>query len=142
MNPNMRISCSLGSMLKISEVFECSRILNDSKIETIWVPETWGMENFSILGGISAINSNQKLGSSIINIFSRSPATIAMGAVSTDIISKGRMILGLGTSSVPIVESFHGYRFEKPLQRMREYVEIIKLITSGKSINYSGKIFD
>ena len=142
MNPNMRISCSLGSMLKIPEVFECARILNMTKIETIWVPETWGMENFSILGGISTINANQNLGSSIINIFSRSPATIAMGAVSIDTISKGRMILGLGTSSVPIVESFHGYGFEKPLQRMREYVEIIKLIASGKSINYSGKIFN
>jgi 5,10-methylenetetrahydromethanopterin reductase len=142
MNNNMRISCSLGSMLKIQEIFECSRLLNNTKIETIWVPETWGMENFSVLSGISAINYNQKLGSSIINIFSRSPASIAMGAVSIDIISNGRMVLGLGTSSVPIVESFHGYKFEKPLQRMREYVEIIRLIASGKSINYSGKIFN
>ena len=60
----------------------------------------------------------------------------------TDILSNGRLILGLGTSSVPIVEDFHGEKFETPVQRMREYVEIIRLSLSKKQINYSGKIFN
>jgi alkanesulfonate monooxygenase SsuD/methylene tetrahydromethanopterin reductase-like flavin-dependent oxidoreductase (luciferase family) len=47
----------------------------------------------------------------------------------------------LGTSSQSIVEDFHGDKFEKPLKRMREYVEIIRLILSGKTVNYSGEIF-
>ncbi len=63
-------------------------------------------------------------------------------SVTVDTISKGRVILGLGTSSLPIVETFHGYSFDKPLQRMKEYVEIIKLISSGKPITYSGEIFN
>ena len=137
----MRISCSLGSLLSINEVLNCAEIISKTKIDTIWVPETWGMENFSMLSAISQKNKHQHLGSSIINIFSRSPASIAMGAATIDTLSQGRLILGLGTSSTPIVETFHGYRFEKPVQRMREYVEIIRQVLSGKKINYSGKIF-
>jgi alkanesulfonate monooxygenase SsuD/methylene tetrahydromethanopterin reductase-like flavin-dependent oxidoreductase (luciferase family) len=105
------------------------------------VPETWGMENFSMLGAVSTKTTNQKIGSSIINIFSRSPSTIAMGAITVDSLSNGRLVLGLGTSSLPIVESFHGSSFVKPLQRMKEYVEIIRLVTSGKKVNYDGDIF-
>ena len=138
----MRIACSLGSMLSVNEVLNCAEMISKTPTDAIWVPETWGMENFSMLGAVSSRTSTQKIGSSIINIYSRSPAAIAMGAVTVDTISKGRVILGLGTSSVPIVETFHGYNFEKPLQRMKEYVEIIKMISSGKPINYSGKIFN
>ena len=136
-----RLSYSLGSLLSIDEVLECSRKLNEVKPEVMWIPETWGMENFSILGLASKENSFSKIGSSIINIYSRSPSLIAMGAATIDIISNGRLILGLGTSSVPIVEDFHGQRFASPLQRMKEYVEIIRLVLTGKKINYSGDIF-
>ena len=137
----MRISCSLGSLLSIKEVLKCAESISKTKIDTIWVPETWGMENFAMLSAISQKNNQQSIGSSIVNIFSRSPTSIAMGATTVDTLSEGRLILGLGTSSIPIVENFHGYAFERPVQRMREYVEIIRLVTSGKKINYSGKIF-
>jgi alkanesulfonate monooxygenase SsuD/methylene tetrahydromethanopterin reductase-like flavin-dependent oxidoreductase (luciferase family) len=137
----MRISCSLGSLLSIDELLQCSESISKTNTDTVWVPETWGMENFSMLGAVSSKTTHQKIGSSIINIFSRSPSAIAMGAATVDSLSEGRLILGLGTSSVPIVESFHGYSFEKPLQRMKEYVDIIRLVTSGKKVNYDGKIF-
>jgi alkanesulfonate monooxygenase SsuD/methylene tetrahydromethanopterin reductase-like flavin-dependent oxidoreductase (luciferase family) len=137
----MRVACSLGSLLSIDEVLQCSEIISKTNTDTVWVPETWGMENFSMLGAVSTKTSHQKIGSSIINIFSRSPSIIAMGAITVDALSNGRLVLGLGTSSLPIVESFHGSSFEKPLQRMKEYVEIIRLATSGKKVNYNGDIF-
>jgi len=136
-----RLSYSLGSLLSIEEVLECSQKLNSIKPEVMWIPETWGMENFSMLGLASKENKFSKIGSSIINIYSRSPSLIAMGASTVDTISKGRLILGLGTSSVPIVEDFHGNSFESPIQRMKEYVEIIQMALRGEKINYSGKIF-
>ena len=136
-----RLSYSLGSLLSIEEVLECSRKLNEIKPEVEWIPETWGMENFSMLGLASKENTFSKIGSSIINIYSRSPSLIAMGASTVDTISNGRLILGLGTSSVPIVENFHGNSFDAPIQRMKEYVEIIRLALQGENINYSGKIF-
>ena len=137
----MRIGCSLGSLLSIEEVLKCSEIISKTNTDTVWVPETWGMENFSMLGAVSAKTKNQKIGSSIINIYSRSPSTIAMGASTVDTLSNGRLVLGIGTSSLPIVESFHGNKFEKPLQRMKEYVEIIRLALSGEQVNYEGQIF-
>jgi len=123
-------------------VLECTKILSKTDVESIWIPETWGMENFSMLGAVANSTTTQKIGSSIINIYSRSPSTIAMGAVTTDILSNGRLIMGLGTSSVPIVEDFHGKKFDNPVQRMREYVEIIRLALTKKQINYTGKIFN
>ena len=138
----MRIGCSLGSLLSINQVLECSEILSKTNADTIWIPETWGMENFSMLSAVSNKVKTQKIGSSIINIYSRSPSVIAMGASTVDTLSDGRLILGLGASSLPIVETFHGYKFEKPVQRMKEYVEIIRLVLSGKKVNYSGEIFN
>jgi alkanesulfonate monooxygenase SsuD/methylene tetrahydromethanopterin reductase-like flavin-dependent oxidoreductase (luciferase family) len=138
----MRIALSLGSLLSVNQVIDYSEILSKTNLDTIWVPETWGMENFSMLSAVSNKTTNQKIGSSIINIYSRSPSVIAMGASTVDTLSEGRLILGLGASSLPIVETFHGYKFEKPVQRMKEYVEIIRLVLSGKKVNYSGKIFN
>jgi len=138
----MRIACSLGSLLSVEEVLQCTEVVSKTGIDSIWIPETWGMENFSMLGAVANNTKTQKIGSSIINIYSRSPSTIAMGSATIDTLSNGRLILGLGTSSVPIVEDFHGQKFENPVQRMREYVEIIRLSLMKKQINYSGKIFD
>ena len=137
----MRLSYSLGSLLTVEQVLTCSKKLNKFKPDTVWIPETWGMENFSMLSMVSNENNFSKIGSSIINIYSRSPSLIAMGAATIDIISNKRLVLGLGTSTQPLIEDFHGDKFEKPLKRMKEYVEIIRTILSGKTINYSGEIF-
>ena len=137
----MRLSYSLGSLLTVEQVLACSRKLNELKPDTVWIPETWGMENFSMLSMASKENSFSKIGSSIVNIYSRSPSLIAMGAATVDTISNKRLVLGLGTSTQPLIEDFHGDKFERPLKRMKEYVEIIRLILSGKTVNYSGEIF-
>jgi len=137
----MRLACSLGSVLSIKELLNCANILSKYNPDTVFIPETWGMENFSMLSTVSQKIKTAKIGSSIINIYSRSPALIGMGAATVDIISGGRLVLGLGTSSIPIVEEFHGNKFEKPIQRMKEYVEIIRLVLSGNQVNFEGKIF-
>lgn len=137
----MRLAYSLGSVLTINQVLNCASNLAKSSPDIVWIPETWGMENFSMLSAVSQKIKTSQIGSSIINIYSRSPAVIAMGAATVDTISGGRLVLGLGTSSVPIVNDLHGYHFEKPLLRMKEYVAIIRLVLSGKKIDFNGKIF-
>ena len=109
--------------------------------DSIWIPETWGMDCCSIMSSVSQIAKKPKIGSSIINIYSRSPALIAMTVATLDVISQGRVILGLGTSSRPIVEDWHGSTFTQPISRMREYVYIIRLALSGKKCNYVGEFF-
>jgi len=137
----MRIGYSLGSLLSIPEILECSKILSKYNPDSIWIPETWGVEGLSMITAVSQRVKDSKIGSSIINIYSRSPSLIAMGAATVDALSNGRLILGLGTSSEPIVQDWHGIEFSRPVQRMRECVEIIRLIISGNKVNYDGKVF-
>jgi len=137
----MRIAYSLGSLLSIDEILDCSKILSKYKFDSVWIPETWGTEGMSMISTVSQIIKNSKIGSSIINIYSRTPSLIAMGAATIDTLSNGRLVLGLGTSSESIVQDWHGLEFDQPVQRMREYVEIIRLIMSGNNVNYNGKIF-
>lgn len=138
---NMRLGFSLGSILSIEEIFDCAKTIKNYNVDSIWIPETWGMDCCSILSTVSGIAKKPQLGSSIINVYSRSPSLIAMSAITLDVISNGRFILGLGTSSKPIVEDWHGLEFKDPLQRMREYVKIIRLIISEKKITHDGKFF-
>jgi len=137
----MRLGYSLGSLLSVDEIMSCSKLLSNYNPDSVWIPETWGMEGYSMLSAVLQITKNSKIGSSIINIFSRTPTLIAMGAATVDILSNGRFILGLGTSSKPIVQEWHGLEFTNPVQRMREYVDIIKLTLSGNKVNYDGRLF-
>ena len=138
---NMRLAYSLGSLLSVDEIMSCSKILSNYNPDSVWIPETWGMEGYSMLSTVSQITKNSKIGSSIINIYSRTPTLIAMGAATVDLLSNGRFILGLGTSSKPIIQEWHGLEFTNPVQRMHEYVDIIKLSLSGNKVNYNGKLF-
>ena len=132
---------SLGSLLRVEQVLECSRILARYRPDSVWIPETWGMENFAMLAAVSRVLPGPQIGSSIINIYSRSPSLVAMGAATVDVISGGRLILGLGTSSPPIVSDLHGAAFELPLERMREYIDVIRMATSGQKIDHNGRLF-
>ena len=137
----MAPSYSLGSLLSVREVIECARSLAGSGADTVWIPETWGMECFSMLGAISQALPGPRLGSSIINVYSRSPSLVAMGAVTADALSGGRLILGIGASSRPIVESLHGISYDSPLERVREYVKVLRLACSGERIDHAGRLF-
>ncbi|MHB8547200.1 MAG: LLM class flavin-dependent oxidoreductase [Nitrosotalea sp.] len=137
----MGLGFSLGSLLSVEEIFDCAKTLSGYPVDSIWIPETWGMDCCSILSHVAGIANKPKLGSSIINIYSRSPALTAMSAVTLDVISNGRFMLGLGTSSKQIVEDWHGIEFENPLHRMREYVDVTRLVMSGKKVSYDGKFF-
>ena len=138
----MRLGFSLGSLLSVEEIFDCAKVLSKYSADSIWIPETWGMDCCSILSHVSDIAKKPNLGSSIINIYSRSPALVAMSSATLDTISGGRFTLGLGTSSKAIVEDWHGLEFSSPLERMREYVEIMRLVMSGQKVTYGGKFFN
>lgn len=135
----MRTALSLGSLLGVEQILACLDSLK-SEPDHVWVPETWGMECFSVLAAASG-RTGARIGSSVVNSYSRSPALAAMGASTLDRISGGRMTLGLGTSSPAIVGRLHGAGFEAPLDRMREYVEVVRLACSGERIDYEGRHF-
>ena len=123
------------------ELIEFARLAEDLGYDSIWVPEMWGRDAFSILGLLAANTTKIKLATGIIPIYSRTPAIIAQTVATLDEISDGRMMLGLGTSGPIVIENWHGVPYEKPLQRTREYVEIIRMILNGERVNYEGEIF-
>jgi alkanesulfonate monooxygenase SsuD/methylene tetrahydromethanopterin reductase-like flavin-dependent oxidoreductase (luciferase family) len=138
---NSRIGWSIGSLLNIKNVMDFSaKVEEHEHIDSIWVPESWGKEAFSTLGAITQITKKVKLGTSIINIFSRTPATIAMGAISINNLSNNRMLLGLGASTSAIVENLHGIKYDNPILRMKEYIQSLRLLLhSEDKANYDGK---
>lgn len=133
-------SYSLGSLLSIDDLLWCASSVG--RDDSIWVPETWGMECFSIMSAVAHQSRCRQIGSSILNIYSRSPAALAMGAVTMDVLSRGRFVLGLGVSSSKIVQNLHGYPYDAPLQRMRESIQIIRSAMDGKRIDHTGSIYD
>ena len=139
---SLRIAYSLGSLLSTNQILQLSKRADEKKnVDSLWIPESWGKEAFSCLGAISQITENVKLGTSIVNIYSRSPATVAMAAATLDELSRNRTVIGLGASSAAIVENWHGLKFEKPLSRMSDYIECLRSILTGQKVNYSGKFF-
>lgn len=113
----------------------------DLGYDSIWVPEAWGRDAFTLLTELAVQTARIKLGTGIVNVYSRTPALLAQTVASLDEISGGRVILGLGTSGQIVIENWHGVKYDRPLQHIREYVEIIRLVVSGQRVSYDGEIF-
>jgi alkanesulfonate monooxygenase SsuD/methylene tetrahydromethanopterin reductase-like flavin-dependent oxidoreductase (luciferase family) len=137
-----KIGFSLGPLLSTDDLLRCAKMADQHQnIDSLWIPESWGRESFSSLGAISQITKNVRLGTSIIGIYSRTPAITAMAATTLDMLSGNRTVIGLGASTPAIVENWHGVHFDMPASRMKEYVELVRLMTQGEKVNYSGKFF-
>ena len=104
-----------------------------------WSAEAWGMDAIVPLAYLAAKTQNIQLGTGILQISARVPSMIAMTAQSMDTVSKGRFILGLGVSGPQVVEGLHGAAFAKPLSRLRECVEILRIALAGEKLAYEGK---
>src|SRR3979490_368361 len=102
----------------------------------LWIAEGFGWGSFTVLAELACRTERIKLGTGIINVFSRSPALIAQSAASMDHISGGRFVLGLGTSGHQVVEGWHGVKFERGVLRMRETIEIVRMVLRGDRLNY------
>jgi len=92
-------------------------------------------------GPARLLHPAHQLATGIVNVFSRTPAALAQAIATLDEISGGRAVLGLGTSGSIVIQNWHGVPYDKPLQRTREYIDIVRLILSGERVNYDGQIF-
>src|SRR2546427_6190852 len=118
------------------------RLADEAGVDTAWVAEAWGRDCFSILALMARETRRMPLGTGIVNTYSRTPAALAQHFATLDEISGGRMIIGLGTSGYRVIEHWHGVPFQPSLTRLREYVEIIRMILAGEPLKYSGKVFN
>lgn len=122
-------------------LLERAKLADDAGIHSIWIAEAWGRDAFTLLTLVAEHTKKTQLATSIVNIYSRTPAALAQHFGTLDELSNGRMIIGLGTSGPNVIEHFHGIKFNPPLTRLKEYVDIINMLMAGTPLNYTGKVF-
>src|SRR5204862_5469101 len=107
--------------------------------DSVWTAEAYGSDAATVLGWLAGQTSKIKLGSAIFQMPGRSPAMTAMTAATLDVISGGRMLLGIGTSGPQVAEGWHGERFAHQLQRTREYVAILRKALARERLVFEGE---
>jgi len=120
---------------------EFARLADNLGYELLCSAETWGLSALPWLTVMARETRNIRLGTAIINPFARSPAAIAQEFAALDVISGGRAVLGLGSSASAVIEGFHGVPFDRPLLRLKEYVDIFKALIRGDRLHYDGTLF-
>jgi F420-dependent oxidoreductase-like protein len=108
-------------------------------VDSAWTAEAWGFDAVAPLAFVAARTSRIRLGTGIMQISARVPATTAATALTLDAITGGRFILGLGASGPQVVEGLHGRPFAQPMRRMRETIEIVRMAFRGEKLVYDGR---
>jgi F420-dependent oxidoreductase-like protein len=107
--------------------------------ESLWAAEAYGSDALTPLAWWGAKTKRIKLGTSIAQISARTPAAMAMATITLDHLSGGRFILGLGASGPQVVEGWYGQPYPKPLERTREYIQIIRqILAREKPVEFHG----
>ncbi len=108
--------------------------------DSVWTAEAYGSDAVTPLTWVGALTSTIKLGTGILQMPARTPAMTAMTAATLDLLSGGRLLLGLGLSGPQVVEGWHGLPYGKPLVRTREYVEIVRRILAREApLDFKGE---
>ena len=97
----------------------------------MWVPEVWGADALTPLAYLAARTSTIGLATGIVQLGARTPANLAMTAMSMQRLSGGRFRLGIGTSGPQVMEGWHGVRFTSPVAATRETIEIVRAVARG-----------
>ena len=135
----MALSYSGGFKESIQKVVD----LEKAGLDIVWVAEAYSFDAISQVGYLAAKTERIQIGTGIVNVYSRTAALMAMTAAGCDYVSDGRFILGLGASGPQVVEGFHGVPYEKPMVRIREYIEACRMIWKREEkFEYHGQTFE
>jgi len=135
-----QIGIAFTGGLNPGEIVECVKLAEDLGYESAWVAEGHGGDQFATLGACAVATRRIRLGTSISSVFVRSAPTIAMAAATVDDLSGGRFILGLGSSHRVQVEPEHGIPFTRPVQRLRETVDVVRALLRDGVVSHSGEV--
>ncbi|GAB2673531.1 LLM class F420-dependent oxidoreductase [Thalassiella azotivora] len=104
-----------------------------------WAAEAYGSDVPTVLAWVGAQTERIDLGAAVMQIPARSAAMTAMTAATLDTLSGGRFRLGLGVSGPQVSEGWHGVRFDRPLGRTREYVDVVRMALARETVRYDGR---
>ena len=111
-------------------------------VDSVWVPEFWAGDALTPLAYLAARTTRIRLATGIVQLGARTPAMLAMSALSLQDLSGGRFVLGVGASGPQVMEGWHGIRFDRPVRRTRETIDIVRAISAGQRLEYHGQIYD
>ena len=139
----MRLGANIGYLVGKDPLahLELAKHAEQLGYDSVWVAEAYGSDSPTVLAWIAAQTGRIGIGSAVMQIPARTPATTAMTAATLDMLSGGRFRLGLGVSGPQVSEGWHGVRFNHPLARTREYVAIIRDALARKTVSYQGEHF-
>jgi alkanesulfonate monooxygenase SsuD/methylene tetrahydromethanopterin reductase-like flavin-dependent oxidoreductase (luciferase family) len=123
------------------QAYERVKIADTVGVDSVWIPEAWGRDCFTLLTQLAERTQRIRLGTGIVNIYSRTPGALAQHFATLDELSGGRMIAGFGTSGINVIEHFHGVPFEPSLTRLKEVVEIFQILIRHEPLKYGGRLF-
>ena len=113
--------------------------LEKAGLDVVWVAEAYSYDAISQVGYLAAKTERVEIGTGIINVFSRTATAIGQTAAGCDFVSDGRFILGLGASGPQVIEGFHGVPYEHPMPRIREYIEVCRMVWKREPVVYDGE---
>ena len=137
----MALSIGLSVNPQDPDWLELAREAERAGADSVWVPEFWAYDAFTPLAAIAARTTRVRLATGIAQLGARTPAMLAMSAMSLQHISGGRFILGIGTSGPQVMEGWHGVGFSRPVRRTRETIEIIRAVAAGERLSYAGEVY-
>lgn len=133
----MGLNYSGGFAETVEEVADLER----AGLDIVFVPEAYSFDAVSQIGYLAAKTSTVELASGIFQIYTRTPSLTAMTAAGLDYVSNGRFVMGIGASGPQVIEGFHGVKYDAPLGRTRELVDICRQVWRREKVEYQGKYY-
>src|SRR3954463_8016208 len=134
------IEFNSGAQLPMDAIPELARMAEANGFDCAWGGEANNEDPTVMLAAVAAVTKTLKIGSAVYHILGRTPATLALQTTGLDGLSQGRFILGLGVSN-PTIAAWHGLPSDRPLGRVKEYLDIVRRAMSGEKLDFTGEFY-
>ncbi len=134
------IEFNSGAQLPMEAIPDLARLAEAHGFGCAWGGEANNKDPTVMLAAIAAATKRLKIGSAVYHILGRTPATLALQAAALDELSQGRFLLGVGVSN-PTIAKWHGLALDRPLGRVKEYLEIVRRAMQGEKLNFDGQFY-
>jgi alkanesulfonate monooxygenase SsuD/methylene tetrahydromethanopterin reductase-like flavin-dependent oxidoreductase (luciferase family) len=128
----MGVGCFISTGRSLQSAIDRVKLAESLGYETVYVTHIAGRESLTVLSAYALSSTSIRVGSGVVPIYTRTPATMAQTAATIDELAGGRLTLGLGVSHRPVVEGWHGQTIDRPVSEMREYASIVRAILRGE----------
>ncbi len=129
----MAVGCFVSTGRSLDDAVARVRLAESLGYDAVYVTHINGRDALTVLTVYATQTERIRLGTGVVPIYTRTPATMAQEAATIADLSGGRLTLGLGVSHRPVVEGWHGQTIGKPVTEMREYVAIVRAILRGET---------